>query len=274
MDYNKKQTIVRIVKRENPFLQIDKTSLKDKRLSWKAKGLLCYLISLPNDWKLYLNELQRHAKDGRDSTSSGINELIKFGYVIRNQRKDLNGKFMPTEYFVYEIPMRIVKDLGITAVQPRTDFPETVIPKTENTKLLINNNTNKTDTNNQSINHDVDSDRLRIEDFRKIVSENIELDYLQSKYQYDKNINDIYEIIVDVLKSTNGVQNINNQSVSIYEIQTVFLQLKSNHIEYVMECLNKQYDRIYNIRSYLISALYNAPKTMNIYYSNLFQYEQ
>ena len=68
-------------KRNTPFVQIDKNALQDERLSWKAKGLLAYLLSLPDDWQIYINELKNHAKDGRDSTRTAMNELIKFGYI-------------------------------------------------------------------------------------------------------------------------------------------------------------------------------------------------
>ncbi len=44
------KTIVRVNKRSNPYVVIDKTALNDDRLSWKAKGVLCYLLSLPDDW--------------------------------------------------------------------------------------------------------------------------------------------------------------------------------------------------------------------------------
>ena len=44
--------IVKIIKRENPYIQIDKTGINDNRLSWGASGLLTYLIGRPKDWKI------------------------------------------------------------------------------------------------------------------------------------------------------------------------------------------------------------------------------
>ena len=49
--------IVKIIKRENPYIQIDKTGINDSRLSWGASGLLTYLIGRPEDWKINLNHL-------------------------------------------------------------------------------------------------------------------------------------------------------------------------------------------------------------------------
>ena len=94
-------SIIRRSKRNTTFVQIDKTALQDKSISWKAKGLLAYLLSLPDDWQIYTSELTTHSTDGRDSTNSGLNELIKAGYVQRKQNK-VDGKFAGYIYTVYE----------------------------------------------------------------------------------------------------------------------------------------------------------------------------
>jgi len=122
------------LKRNTPFVQIDKTPLQDQTLSWKAKGLLAYLLSLPDDWQIYVNELTKHAKDGRDSTRTALNELIKSGYVSRNFSERKSGKFTGYDYFVSETPM---------SEQPKTENPKSVNPT-----ILIKNKTNKENTNN------------------------------------------------------------------------------------------------------------------------------
>ncbi|NKQ22767.1 helix-turn-helix domain-containing protein, partial [Brevibacillus laterosporus] len=83
MAQKKDKTMVRIIKRENPFVQIDKTPINDDRLSWKAKGLLVYLLSKPDDWTIMIIDLIKHAKDGRDSVYSGLKELEHAGYLSR-----------------------------------------------------------------------------------------------------------------------------------------------------------------------------------------------
>lgn len=106
--------IVRVKKRENPFVMIDKTGLHDVKLSWKAKGLLAYLISLPDDWKVHERELATHSKDGRDSTRAALKELMENGYVVRRQlRNDDEGKkgqFAKYETIVYEVPIDVPKE--------------------------------------------------------------------------------------------------------------------------------------------------------------------
>ncbi|MCY6957854.1 helix-turn-helix domain-containing protein [Clostridium brassicae] len=98
-------SVIRVNKdKNNPYLLMNKTGLNDERLSWKAKGLLAYLLSLPDDWKIYIEELSKHSKDGVKSTSSGIKELIENGYVERSILKDEENKFAGYEYVIAETP--------------------------------------------------------------------------------------------------------------------------------------------------------------------------
>ncbi len=89
-------------KRTRNFTVIPNQMLQDSRLSWKAKGLLTYLLSLPEDWDVYVTHLKTISTDGSDSTVSGMNELMEFKYVWRRPRcgADPGG----WEYYVYDEP--------------------------------------------------------------------------------------------------------------------------------------------------------------------------
>jgi hypothetical protein len=92
--------------RENPYVMLDKFSVKDSGLSWKAKGLLAYLLSKPDDWVINEHDLVEHAKDGRDSMRAGLKELIEAGYVVRSgRRRDSRGRMYENEYHVFERPL-------------------------------------------------------------------------------------------------------------------------------------------------------------------------
>lgn len=90
--------------KENPYAMISKNAIGDSRLSWKAKGILSYLLSMPDDWTIYLTELEKNAPDGKTSTASGIKELIFFGYIRREQKRSGNGTFGDWEYNIHEEP--------------------------------------------------------------------------------------------------------------------------------------------------------------------------
>lgn len=96
-------SVIRVKKRENPFAQIDKSLLNNPSLRWQEKGLLAYLLSLPDDWSIYINELTKHSENARDSTARIINNLIKKGYIIRERKRE-KGTFRGYNYYVFESP--------------------------------------------------------------------------------------------------------------------------------------------------------------------------
>ena len=112
-------------KRGTNFTMISNTGLKDKNMSWKAKGLLAYMLSLPDDWQFYESELTNHCTDGKDSTRTALKELEKNGYLVRKQKRANGGKFAQVDWVIY-------------------DEPVTENPKPANPPLL---NTNKLNTN-------------------------------------------------------------------------------------------------------------------------------
>ncbi|MEK4799983.1 hypothetical protein NYE37_13855 [Thermoactinomyces sp. FSL K6-2592] len=103
-----------LYKRENPFIQLDKTIINDTRLSWKATGLITYFVSKPNGWKFNLDHIIKSKTDGEKSVRAGINELKEHGYIVRVAFRK-NGKVCDYEFFVYEVPVKYPtkKDLHI-----------------------------------------------------------------------------------------------------------------------------------------------------------------
>ena len=99
---------ITVSKKKNNFVLLDKTALNDPNLSWKAKGLHAYLMSLPENWQLYLSDLTGRSRDGRDSTSSAINELLLAGYISKERIvNETNKQFIRFDYTFYETPLPI-----------------------------------------------------------------------------------------------------------------------------------------------------------------------
>ena len=67
--------VIRVKKRPSNFVMMDKTFLEDDRLSYKAKGLLAYLLSKPDDWKVIIGNLVNSSKDGKASVYAGLKEF-------------------------------------------------------------------------------------------------------------------------------------------------------------------------------------------------------
>ena len=120
------------VDKSSNYVVLDKGFLKDNRLSWKAKGLLSYMLSLPDDWEFYLSELQKHSTDGMSSLKSGFQELQENGYVTRKRERKGDGTFKWTTV-IHEVA---------TVEKPLVENPSMEKPLVENRRLLSNDELN------------------------------------------------------------------------------------------------------------------------------------
>jgi hypothetical protein len=143
-------SIIRVQKNKN-YSVINNTGLNDKDLSWKAKGLLAYLLSKPDDWEVYVSHLKKQSTDGRDSTAAGLKELENNGYITRRQVKNELNQFTGYEYTIREVPEDCRK--------PDTENPLTGNAKTENPSLLSTDNNKVLNKVNTDINNNVSTFR-------------------------------------------------------------------------------------------------------------------
>jgi hypothetical protein len=93
--------IVKREKHDKEFFQMSNAPVQNSGLSWAAKGLLAYLLSLPETWELHLRDLFTRSADGRRATQAALNELIAEGYVVKEQG---GNKRRDTKYTVFETP--------------------------------------------------------------------------------------------------------------------------------------------------------------------------
>ena len=95
--------IIKIIKRNCPYVTIDKTGIDDPNLSWAATGLLTYLIGRPGNWKINITHLSSVKTCKETATKSALKELREANYchyfVVRK-----NGKISETFYLVFEVP--------------------------------------------------------------------------------------------------------------------------------------------------------------------------
>lgn len=141
------------VNKDRNYTTINNTGLRDERLTWKAKGILAYILSLPDDWVFYMEEIATHSKDKLDSLKSGMKELKAHGYIKRFPVKDEKGKITRWETVIYEIPQVENPQVENPLVgKPQVDEPLVENPLLLNTKVLSTDkqSTNKQNTNLQS----------------------------------------------------------------------------------------------------------------------------
>lgn len=127
-------------KKEKNFTVMSNYHLRSENLSWKAKGVFSYLLSLPDDWVIYLSELKKHATDGRDSLRTAIRELEENGFISKKRIKDELNRFCGYRYTIHETPIKT----SSTADFPYTAFPATETPAPEKQLLLSTNSLSNT----------------------------------------------------------------------------------------------------------------------------------
>jgi DNA-binding MarR family transcriptional regulator len=88
-------------KHASDFFQMNNRPVQDPGLSWAAKGLLAYLLSLPEIWEVHLRVLFSQSSSSRVATETALKELIEAGYVVKTQGEN---KRRDTKYTVYEDP--------------------------------------------------------------------------------------------------------------------------------------------------------------------------
>jgi len=125
-NHSKDHVIVRRKVRTN-FTMLDNALILDQRLSWKALGLLTYLLSLPPNFRLRLSHLSSLRPTGRDATRAGLRELEKAGYLSISIERHVSGRFSATTWCVFDSPATPV----LEATPPRTENPYPANPVPE-----------------------------------------------------------------------------------------------------------------------------------------------
>ena len=111
--------------------------------------------------------------------------------------------------------------------------------------------------------------------YMALIRKNLEYEHHMKYDQYgDKEMyEEIYETVCDVVCVKRKTIRINGEDYPYELVKSRFLKLDSSHVEYVMGCMKGTVTKITNIRAYLITALYNAPSTMNHYYQQEVQHD-
>ena len=253
--------------------------LRNTALSLKAKGLLSLMLSLPDDWDYTLKGLAKICRDGVDSIAAAVKELEDTGYIVRKRVRDQNGRVGEMEYTIMEQP------------SPKRDFPVQENPVQENPaqekpeqEKRPQLNTKESNTQLSSIqesnpipsNHTQTDDRMGMDEmikraqYRELLKENIEYAILTENHPFDRErIDELLELMTDTVCTRRKTLRIAGDDYPAEVVKSRLLKLNSMHIEYVLDCMAKNTTDIRNIRKYLLAALYNAPATIDSYYTSL-----
>ena len=279
--------------------------LRNTELSLKAKGLLSLMLSLPDNWDYTTKGLSCICKDGIDSINATIKELETSGYLIRRRIRNDKGQLTTTEYTIFEKPQKVdTTDVPPKRENPTLDNPVLEKPKLE-TPILekpkqgepilgnphqLSTNTLKTDLlNKEGLNiHPSNPYPSNAEtkkkmgydeigcnsanEVKELVLKNIEYEYIKHDHNCDQ-LNEIVDLMVETLCSTKDTINVSGDDYPAQLVKEKLLRINSLHIGYVFECLKKTTTYVRNIKRYLLATLFNAPSTIDNYYSALVKHD-
>ena len=287
------------VERTAGYTVMSNHHLRNKDLSLKAKGLLSQMLSLPEDWDFTLAGLSYINREKIDAIREAIRELEKAGYVIRTRERDDKGRLRGADYVIYEQPQQTASDLPVLD-NPMLENPTLEKPILENPTQL-NKDISKTDLSkkDKSITDLSNTDSVPIlsskpfpfggnaaepterngkeaatesavEIYREIIKDNIDYDVLKQSNRLDGDrIDEIVDLILETVCTARKTLRIAGDDYPAELVKSKFLKLDHSHIEFVLDCMKQNTSKIRNIKQYLRAVLFNAPSTIDNYYTAL-----
>ena len=259
--------VFRVQKTQN-YTIMSNHHLRNKALSLKSKGLLSLMLSLPEDWDYTTRGLASICKEGVDSVCATVRELEAAGYIIRRRVRDKNGQMRGMEYTVLEEPQPPQPEPGQAApdcAQPKQAKPKREKPVQDNPAQLNTKRQKKEITKNVSNPIRTADER---EQYRALIRENIEYDILSANNPGDTmRLDELVELMLDTVCSKRSSIRVAGDEFPAEVVKSRFLKLEAQHIQYVLDSLKDNPPHIRNIKKYLLTALYNAPLTIENYYA-------
>lgn len=252
-------------KKKVNFSMISNEIIRDDTVSLKSKGLYALIQSYitMDDFTLYKGFLMSKCPEGRRSFDSAWNQLKQSGYLIQYRMKDEKNHFY-YEYELLDVPVHqnVTPEKTGTSVVSVCDSSDCVVHKVDDTQ---NDAIYKTLQNNTVQNNTVSSH----------ISESAVMDMIgYDASLHDDFIENLVLLIVEVLNMPDQATIRVNQTDQKAElVKERFRKLRYKHIEYVRLVFSEFTGEISSMRNYLITSLYNAVSTCDIYFKQRVQHD-
>ena len=278
------------VERNRGYTVMSNHHLRNRDLTLKAKGLLSQMLSLPDNWDYTLAGLSHINRESIDAIRTAVWELEKAGYITRQQGRDAKGKMAAIEYTIYEQPQLENPILE----NPMTDNPTSENPTQLNKDISRTNLPKKEKSNTDlSITHSIPihslnplpygedeaaqpperkrterNDAYRV--YEEIIKDNIAYDILLQDRSLDRDrLNEIVDLMLETVCTARKKIRIAGDDYPAELVKSKFMKLNSEHIRFVLDCMQENTTKIRNIKQYLKAVLFNAPSTIDSYYTSL-----
>ena len=271
------------VERNRGYTVMSNHHLRNRGLTLKAKGLLSQMLSLPDNWDYTLAGLSRINREKIDAIREAVRELEKAGYIVRSRERDKKGRLRGADYIIYEQPQPPVLDLPTleNPTQLNKDISRTDLSKKEKSNTDISNTHSipilspypspfTEDVTEPERKGTEAKTQSAIEIYRDIIKDNIEYDILIQDPHMDKDrLDEIVDLILETVCTARKTLRIAGDDYPAELVKSKFMKLTSSHIEFVLDCMRENTTKIRNIKQYLRAVLFNAPSTIDSYYTAL-----
>ena len=284
------------VERNTGYTVMSNHHLRNKELSLKAKGLLSQMLSLPEDWDYTLAGLSHINREKIDAIREAVKELEKAGYIVRSRERDEKGRLRGADYVIYEQPQPREPEAATSGGQPPIlDLPTLENPTQLNKDILSKEQSITDLSSTDSIPfHSLNPlpfahgeaatppERKRteaksnsaVEIYREIIKDNIEYDHLIQNCKIDKDrLDEIVDLMLETVCTARKTIRIAGDDYPAELVKSKFLKLNSSHIEFVLDCMRENTTKVRNIKQYLKAVLFNAPSTIDSYYTALVNHD-
>ena len=113
-----------------------------------------------------------------------------------------------------------------------------------------------------------------VEIYREIIKDNIEYDHLIQNCKIDKDrLDEIVDLMLETVCTARKTIRIAGDDYPAELVKSKFLKLNSSHIEFVLDCMRENTTKVRNIKQYLKAVLFNAPSTIDSYYTALVNHD-
>jgi len=126
--------------RRSEFTILPNHVLQNSQLTWEARGMLAYLVSLPENWQVHVTELSGRSPAAYSKNKRIIAELVAAGHIVKSQKRDSAGKFKDWIFDVFDEPQIRIAEC---VVLPHSDNPNSENQHLQRTQQTKNPSTNK-----------------------------------------------------------------------------------------------------------------------------------
>lgn len=225
----------------------------------------------------------------KTSRNEELQKLKKVHSEKQEQPEKQDEKDLQSQHLSKENPCRDFTEMGNRytknpdPVQPYQDFTETDFPYTDFQPQIIKDIPIKeNDIDNHIISYQSKMNNIkrgtkrdgmdmmdRISAYRELIRKNIDYENYPPIYNKQE-VDELVDLIVETLMLPDtGTIRIGGKERPVPIVKSMFLKLDKDHICYILKCLHNTEKKIGNIKAYLLTALYNAPMTIQNYYTNL-----